>query len=213
MAHMTDVPDAARSAIDVADWRRRTAALYARVRAERDPAAAHRAWVHARDEMFRSHPASALDADARAGFVGLPVAPYDPAYRFEAVIERADAARIEVETGTDGIVPFERIGVVRLPGIGSLDVWRLASYGGGIFVPMRDGSAGQPGGTYGGGRYVLDTVKGADLGPGAQPGSLVIDLNFAYNPSCAYDPMWACPLAPPGNVVDAVVPVGERSAG
>jgi uncharacterized protein (DUF1684 family) len=38
----------------------------------------------------------------------------------------------------------------------------------------------------------------------------VLDLNFAYNPSCAYDPSWACPLAQPGNVVDVDIPVGER---
>ena len=61
--------------------------------------------------------------------------------------------------------------------------------------------------TYGGGRYLLDTVKGADLG-GAD-GELVVDFNFAYQPSCAYDPAWACPLAPPGNVVDVELPVGE----
>ena len=61
--------------------------------------------------------------------------------------------------------------------------------------------------TYGGGRYLLDTVKGADLGSVA--GRLVVDLNFAYNPSCAYDEAWACPLAPPGNVIDAEVLAGE----
>ena len=72
-------------------------------------------------------------------------------------------------------------------------------------VPVKDAGAGPR--TYGGGRYLLDTVKGADLG--GAPGALVLDLNFAYNPSCAYDPAWACPLAPPGNVLDVEVPVGE----
>ena len=93
--------------------------------------------------------------------------------------------------------------------MGSLDVWRLASYGGGLFVPVKDASAGQGGGTYGGGRYLLDTVKGADLG--GSDGSLVLDFNFAYNPSCAYDPAWACPLAQPGNTVAVEIPVGERA--
>ena len=96
-----------------------------------------------------------------------------------------------------------------LDGVGTLDVWWVASYGGGVFVPVRDASAGK--GTYGGGRYVLDTVKGADLG--GSGGRLVVDLNFAYNPSCAYDPAWACPLAPPGNVVPVAVPVGEQYLG
>ena len=110
-----------------------------------------------------------------------------------------------------------------LPGLGSLDVWRLASYGGGLFVPIKDALAGSPGGTYGGGRYLLDTIKGAWLGHAggtdghadgdtAGVGELVLDLNFAYNPSCAYDPAWTCPLAQPGNTLDAEVPVGERTA-
>jgi hypothetical protein len=107
-------------------------------------------------------------------------------------------------------VPFDRVGRVDLPGVGTLDVWRLASYGGGLFVPVKDALSRVAGGTYGGGRYLLDTVKGADLGGGRAPWSIVLDLNFAYNPSCAYDPAWACPLAPVGNTVDVEIPVGER---
>src|SRR4051794_41362270 len=131
----------------------------------------------------------------RSGFGGLPVAPYDPDWRFEVKVAEAAPARVNLATGTDGVVPFERLGVADVPGIGSLDVWRLASYGGGLFVPVKDASAGKPGGTYGGGRYVVDTVKGAGLGSGN--GSLGLDLNFAHNPSCAYHPAWACPPAPP----------------
>ena len=134
-----------------------------------------------------------------------------PGLRFEVEVDRdVEPARLEVPTGTDGVVPFDRIGVARLPGAGSLDVWWLGSYGGGVFVPVKDASAGR--GTYGGGRYLLDTVKGADLGGEVGSGRLVLDLNFAYNPSCAYDPAWACPLAPPGNVLDVEVPVGEGVA-
>ena len=114
------------------------------------------------------------------------------------------------ETGTDGLVPFERIGLVEIPDVGSLDVWRLTTYGGGIFVPVKDGLRGAPGGTYGGGRYLLDTIKGADLGIDPRANTLVIDLNFAYNPSCAYDPAWACPLAPLTNTVDRPDP-GRRA--
>lgn len=90
-------------------------------------------------------------------------------------------------------------------------MWWLGSYGGGVFVPVKDTSAGHA--TYGGGRYVLDTVKGADLGGSAADGILVLDLNFAYNPSCAYDPAWACPLAPPGNVLAREVGAGEGLLG
>jgi uncharacterized protein (DUF1684 family) len=80
---------------------------------------------------------------------------------------------------------------------------------GGLFVPIKDGQAGV--GTYGGGRYVIATVKGVELG--GDNGFLVVDLNFAYNLWCAYDPAWACPLAPPGNLVAAPVRAGELFAG
>lgn len=196
------------AALEVADWRRRVFALYADVRAEPDARAAHDLWREGRDELFRDHPATALLAEDRAAFTGLPVAPYDPAWRFELPLLDADAAEFAFETGTDGTVVFERLGRVEIPDAGRLDVWRLTSYGGGIFVPVRDALAGR--GTYGGGRYLLDTIKGADLGSDPGAGTVVIDLNFAYNPSCAYDPAWACPLAPAGNVLRVDVPVGER---
>jgi uncharacterized protein len=190
------------------DWRRQVRDLYARVRAEPDPASAHEFWRTTRDQLFATHPDSPLLPEARAAFTGLNVAPYDPALRFEVTLDPdVEAHRLEVPTATDGVVPFERIGVLRLPGLGDLDAWWLESYGGGLFVPVKDAAAGRE--TYGGGRYLLDTVKGADLGGDVRAGQLVIDLNFAYNPACAYDPAWTCPLAPPGNTLAAPVRGGE----
>jgi uncharacterized protein len=187
------------------DWRRRVARLYAEVRAEPDAAAAHEHWRRTRDDLLRTHPDSPIPADQRAGYPGAPVAPYDPALRFEAAVTTdLPPAHLEVATGTDGIVRFDRIGRAHLPG-GGLDVWWLAAYGGGVFVPVKDASAGSA--TYGGGRYLLDTVKGADLG--GDGGHLILDFNFAYNPSCAYDPAWACPLAPPGNILTRPLLAGE----
>jgi uncharacterized protein (DUF1684 family) len=195
--------------LDVADWRRRVFALYAEVRNSPDSTAAHARWCEGRNELFVNHPASALmDAD-RPGFDGLPVASYDPAWRFELEVEASEPGRFECDTGTDGTVPFERIGMVTVPNVGSLDVWRLTTYGGGLFVPVKDALKGRHGGTYGGGRYLLDTIKGADLGSDPGRNTLVLDFNFAYNPSCAYDPTWACPLAPASNTVPVEIPVGE----
>jgi uncharacterized protein (DUF1684 family) len=196
------------SSLTLLDWRRRVAALYADVRAAPDPALAHALWRAGRDELLGGHPQSPLPPAVRAAFRGVPVAPYDPAWRFEVLVEPAEEALLEVPTGTDGVVRFDRLGTARLPGVGSLDVWWLGGYGGGVFVPVKDGSSGRT--SYGGGRYLLDTVKGADLGGDAAQGRLVLDLNFTYNPSCAYDPAWACPLAPAGNVLDVDVPAGEQ---
>ena len=55
-------------------------------------------------------------------------------------------------------------------------------------------------------------MKGADLA-GAAASALVLDFNYAYNPSCAYDPRWSCPLAPPENRLDVAVEAGERTPG
>jgi uncharacterized protein (DUF1684 family) len=188
------------------DWRRRVAALYRAARTATDPESGWRTWRDGRDELFADHPDSPLGAAARETFRGLPFAPYDPALRFEVVVQPAEPHRLEVPTTTDGVVPFERFGAVELDGVGRLDVWWLDSYGGGVFLPLRDGSAGRT--TYGGGRYLLDTVKGADLGGDGD--RLVVDLNFAYHPSCTYDPRWSCPLAPDGNRLPAVVAAGEQ---
>ena len=194
--------------LDVVDWRRRVAALYAEVRETPDPEAAHALWRAGRDRLLSSHPASPVPPAERAGFVGERYGPYDPTLRFDTTLDRdVEPEAWEVATGTDGLVPYSRLGRVHVPAVGDLDVWWLTSYGGGLFVPIKDAGAGRA--SYGGGRYLLDTVKGADLGGDIMAGHLVVDLNFAYNPSCAYDPAWVCPLAPPGNTVAVPLLVGE----
>jgi uncharacterized protein (DUF1684 family) len=190
---------------DVLDWRRHVLKLYLDLRHAPDPAAGHALWIEYRDGLLRSHPASPVAAEHRASYPGADVAPYDPAFRFVVPVDTdVEPERREIPTGTDGVVPMDRVGRVRLEGIGSLDLWWLGSYGGGLFMPVRDPDPS----TYGGGRYLLDTIKGADLGGDRH--ALVVDLNFAYQPSCAYDEAWACPLAGPTNTVDVALPVGER---
>src|SRR4051794_20563994 len=189
----------------VASWRRAVHALYSDVRGNPDPAEAHAAWVERRTALFQEHPATARQPGQE-----LRHAAYDPAYRFVLEMQPAEPEEWAPTTGTDGAVPFTRAGRFEIPGIGGLDVWWLGSYGNGIFLPLRDATAGRT--TYGAGRYLLDTVKGADLGrDGPEHSAWVLDLNFSYNPSCAYDPHWACPLAPFGNRLEAEVPVGELS--
>jgi uncharacterized protein (DUF1684 family) len=192
------------------DWRRTVAALYADVRAgaEHDPEGTLARFRAGRDRLFVHHPDSPLPTDRRAVFTGIPYWPHDPALRFEAVVEPlAPEPRLAVGLGGEEF-PLERIGRVRLP-VGTLEVFWIAVYGGGIFLPFRDATAGTE--TYGAGRYVLDTVKGADLGGSGD--RLVIDFNYAYHPSCAYDARWSCPLAPPGNRLAVPIRAGERLPG
>ena len=189
------------------DWRRTVAVLYADVRAtsEREPEAALARFRAGRDRLFREHEDSPLDPGTRRAFAGLRYWLHDPALRFEAAVEPAPRDTLSSRSLTDEDFPLVRIGRVRLP-IGTLAVYWIDVYGGGVFLPFRDATAGAE--TYGAGRYLLDTVKGADLG-GAD-GGLVLDFNYAYHPSCAYDERWSCPLAPAENRLAVAVRAGER---
>ncbi|MDJ0321630.1 DUF1684 domain-containing protein [Pseudarthrobacter sp. PS3-L1] len=200
--------------LDIADWRLRTFNLYETVRhvAAENPAEAHSLWRHERDRMFATHPASALSAEDKMSFAGLKTADYDPIYRFHVPLTLEGAGRtMSMETGTDGTVDFLRLGTFDLPELGQLAVWKIQGYGGGIFVPFRDATAGQTGGSYGAGRYLIDTIKGAFHGTRGSNAEItyVLDFNFAYNPSCAYNEAWACPLPGPSNRMAVEIPVGE----
>jgi uncharacterized protein (DUF1684 family) len=193
--------------VTLLDWRRRVADLYTAVRAKvkTDAPAAHALWRSTRDELFRTHPQSPVPLGDRANFRGLPYYDYDPRFAKRARIRPLSEERYDVATSGDGVIPFVRFGAVDLD-VGSLEVFWLDAYSGGVFVPFRDMTAGNT--TYGGGRYLLDTAKSADLG--AIGDELILDFNFAYHPSCRYDPKWVCPLAPPGNRLQVAIEAGER---
>jgi uncharacterized protein len=197
----------ARVTLTLLDWRRRITAAYADARASRglDDEGAWRRWRAVRDDLFASHPDTPVDDPA--GFRGLHYAAYDESLRFEAPVTAAEPATLDVPT-SDGVVPLRRIGVAQLP-MGSLDVWWIATYGGGVFVPFADASNGST--TYGGGRYLIDTIKGADLGSDLAAGTLWLDFNYAYHPSCFYSARWSCPLAQPGNRLSVAIAAGELS--
>jgi hypothetical protein len=190
--------------LSLVDWRTRVADLYASVRAAPAPAEGHRRWVHGRTELFASHPQSPTARTAAT----VRYAPYDPRLRFQLPLLPAEPETRGVPAGDDGTLTMHRVGRVELPDpvTGSLDVWWLDQYGGGLFVPLRDGTSGTT--SYGGGRYLVDTTKGAWLGSTSD--ALMIDLNFAYHPSCRYDDRWQCPLAPPGNTIEVPVEAGEQ---
>jgi hypothetical protein len=198
--------------LELMDWKRRVLAMYAAVRSAGGEPAACAAFRGERDELFADHPASPLPEAARADFAGVPYFSHRPDLRVEAELEPdPEGAELVIPTSTGEPTRFTRIGFVRPLLAGervSLAVYWLEGYGGGLFLPFRDALAGRE--TYGGGRYLLDTVKGADLGTTADGARLVLDFNYAYNPSCAYDPRWSCPLAPPENRIAVAVEAGER---
>jgi hypothetical protein len=197
--------------LDLLDYRRRVFELYRAVREANGAPEAGSAFRQARDELFRTHPQSALDVTQQAAFTGLRYFDYDPAYRVIARIHRdVQPITLDYELDQDGLMRCTRFGQVAftLPmGAGTLSLYWINGYGGGLFLPFGDATNGRE--TYGGGRYLFDTIKGADLG--TTPDKIVLDFNYAYNPSCAYNPRWVCPLTPPENRLAFPIQAGEMN--
>lgn len=239
---MTTDESPPREYLDLADWRRRIADLYAAVRSEaaHDPEAAWRLWRETRETLFQSHSQSPVPASERTTFEASHW-PYDARLRFEVALEASDASgdanpapggdspgddslagftvaeprigglTLALPISTGGEQTFTRIGRLEVPfpaGTRMIGLYWMAGYAGGLFLPFRDATNGRE--TYGAGRYLLDTAKSADLGSGAAPDSLILDFNFAFHPSCAFDPQWSCPLSPPENRLDIRIEAGER---
>ncbi|MGN9805897.1 DUF1684 domain-containing protein [Micromonospora sp. L32] len=187
--------------LELLDWRERVARLYL---SDLDLAG----FRTARDELFAGHPQSPVPAADRAAFTGLGWFPPNRDAVVEAPLRPASGTESIDTGGPDGVVTYRRVAVAQTPW-GPLTLWWIEAYGGGLFVPLRDGTSGRE--SYGGGRYLTDTVKGTyGRGLTVLPGGRVrLDANYLYNPSCAYDDRWACPLAPPENRVDVPVRAGE----
>ncbi len=204
--------------LTLVDWRRRIARLYQRIRelSVTDPAGAWGLFRETRDRMFAAHPQSPLEEATRSTFTGIDYFPYNPAWRLEGEVESlhggaaSEAFVVHVPEGEVRCRPFAAVRFVP-PGSGRtaavLTLFWIEGYGGGIFLPFADLTSGTE--SYGGGRYLCDTIKGADLGSG--PNGLILDFNFAYNPSCAYSPRFICPLAPAENRLPFRVEAGELS--
>ncbi|HEU4673194.1 MAG TPA: DUF1684 domain-containing protein, partial [Candidatus Limnocylindrales bacterium] len=183
---MTDLVGAEPTLLDLADWRRRVAVLYADVRrlAEVDVASAHALWRSERERLYRDHPQSPVPEAERVAFRARHFE-FDPALRFEVVMELAPppapgALALELPNSGGDVVAFRRIGRVTIPfpaGDRTLSVFWMEGYAGGLFLPFRDATNGAE--TYGAGRYLIDAAKSADLGGDPDRGTVVVDFNFA----------------------------------
>ena len=157
--------------------------------------------------MLRTHPQSPLREERKLTFKALRYFPYNPALRFRAPavpIEHGQEIRalpVDLPEGKASLLPFAQVHFSNM----TLTLYWIQGYGGGLFLPFKDRTNRTE--TYGGGRYLYDTIKGADLG--ASPDAILLDFNFAYNPSCAYSPQWTCPLAPAENSLPVRIEAGE----
>jgi uncharacterized protein (DUF1684 family) len=197
--------DGVTGTLDLWDYRRRVSDSYARVRAGQGPEAWER-WRETRDDLFAHHPQTPVEDTKR--FSGLRYFAYDPAWRAIGTLVSEKDETLDVGHSGEGTTSFRRLGIVEFDVAGRsgrLGLYWLSGYGGGVFLPFRDATNGEE--TYGGGRYLLDGAKGADLGHEGE--SIVLDFNYAYHPSCVHSPRWSCPLASPENRLDFPVTAGE----
>jgi uncharacterized protein (DUF1684 family) len=218
--------------LDLFDYRRRVMSLYREreraLRAGEDALRVLDRFRAGKDALFAAHPQSALSAEQRRIFRGLSYFPYDAGLRVTTWLKAAPPTD-DVILAADGphtlpLRPAAHVEFVLDNTPLRLVVYWIDVYGGGLFLPFRDATC--PEESYGGGRYLFDTVKGSDFlrldekgewasdtqseAQGYAGGRIILDFNYAYNPSCAYDSRWVCPLAPRENRLHVPVRAGEQ---
>lgn len=199
------------SRFTLASWRRAVGGMYAQVRAAGNENAETTCgrFRQARDALFRDHADTPLSAERLAKFGGIEYFPYDASWRVLGRIEVAGGEGFEILLARDGVLTVSVAGRVEFEIQGraySLTVYWMEGYGGGLWLPFGDATGRTT--TFGGGRYLYDTIKGADLGVDGE--TMVLDFNYAYNPSCAYNDHWVCPLVPRENVLPIAIEAGEK---
>ncbi|PZS03483.1 MAG: hypothetical protein DLM69_02920 [Candidatus Chloroheliales bacterium] len=226
---MDESNELAASWLDLYDWRQRVAKIYrdrnVAWQAGEDEARVFTSFRVERDALFALHPQSPLSVEAQRSFSGLHYFPHNPAFKIEATLEPDSSGEpLAFDNGNEAMAlrPAARLRCTVEGSAVQLTVYWIAAYGGGLFLPFRDATCSDQ--SYGGGRYLFDTVKGSDFlrldrtantpldalrRPGYPGGQVVVDFNYAYNPSCAYDVRWVCPLAPRENWLPMPIRAGE----
>jgi uncharacterized protein len=194
------------------EWREIIGEIYKEIRATH-AVDARRAWERfreQRDSLYKHHSCSALTEAEKLQFGGFPNYSYDPAFCFTGEVEyEADETKYSARI-SEAKLTYRRIGVAKFDYLGNtreLNIFWLDIYGGGIWIPVGDETNGET--TYGGGRYLFDTCKGANLGISKDGRKILLDMNFLYPPSCSLNTQWVCPLCPRQNELPFRIEAGE----
>jgi uncharacterized protein (DUF1684 family) len=154
-----------------------------------------------KDDFFASHPESPLTREQKRDFQGLNYFPENPGLRLEVAVEEFEEQdEIEMQTTTGSVQTYLRYGSfkVNVDG-GEAELTMYASHHG-FFLPFADSLAGTE--TYGAGRYLEPQYL--------RNGTFLVDFNLAYNPYCAYNEAWTCPITPFENRVKVPIRAGEK---
>ncbi|OGO11262.1 MAG: hypothetical protein A2Z66_02135 [Chloroflexi bacterium RBG_13_66_10] len=153
-------------------------------------------------DFFRTNPSSPLTAAQRQSFTGLRYFPPNPGLRLMLEVEEFPVQNaVQMQTTTGDVQSYERFGRIRFEVDGIESSLTLYHNEYGFFLPFADSLAGKE--TYGAGRY---------LEPEPLPdGRLLVDFNLAYNPYCAYNEHWSCPITPAENRLKVPIRAGEMT--
>src|ERR1700737_1010841 len=154
-----------------------------------------------KDRVFSKDPHSPLLPGQRRAFKGLAYFEENPRLVIHGTIDRnVEAGEVRMATSAGDEQVYQRYGVVRFAVDGQptdVTLYRPEDSNE-LFIPCRDATAGKE--TAGAGRYLELHAHGDDV---------TIDFNYAYNPNCAYDPSWSCPVPPPENWLKVPIRAGE----
>jgi uncharacterized protein (DUF1684 family) len=156
----------------------------------------------AKDEYMRDDPTSPLGKDERSGFTGLKYYPYNPALALELALDRDVASEpVHMGTSTGDNQEYARVGKVHFDVNGEAAEVTLYGEADNLFLPIRDATSGHA--TYGAGRYLEPEMTGED--------TVLVDFNLLYNPYCAYNEQFSCPLPPVENWLPVPIEAGEQN--
>ncbi len=154
-----------------------------------------------KDRFFASHPHSPLTRDQKCSFGGLKYYPVSAALSLTVTMEEFTSREtITLQTTTGSTQTYTRFGRFRFSVDGQDAELTVFASAEGFFLPFADVQAGIE--TYGSGRYLEPKPLGS--------GKFLVDFNYAYNPYCAYNDAWSCPLTPPENRLKVAIRAGEK---
>ena len=156
-----------------------------------------------KDEVFAHHPHSPIPERERGGFTGLHYFPPEPRLALDLQVEPGDGEELTVATSDSEGRRYRRAGRISFEVEGEQVSLSLlaSSHEEGYFLPFRDATSGKE--SYGAGRY-LDVEAPVN-------GRVRVDFNRAYNPYCAYDEAYSCPLPPAENWLEVPIRAGEAT--
>jgi uncharacterized protein len=158
------------------------------------------AYRAAKDEFFREDPHSPIPDAEREAFTGLNYFPPTANLRLELPLDRdVPDEPVTMPTSTGGTQEYRRAGRIHFAVDSQEATLTIFESGGELFLPLRDATSGSE--TYPAGRYLEPEM--------ADDGTILVDFNYLYNPNCAYDEIWSCPVPPPENWLTVPIRAGE----